>query len=251
MPSVICRAADDLADRAADLFIQEANAATIARGRFTVALSGGSTPEKMYTLLAAPDRRSRIDWSRVYVFFGDERTVPANDPRSNFGMAQRTLLAGGAILADHVFSVPTEGRSAGEAATEYAAILSRFFGLPPDGPAPAFDLILLGLGDDGHTASLFPGKPALQIRDTWVTSSPPGVLPPPVDRITFTFPVLNAARHAVFLVAGEKKAEVVREVLEGNPPVKERPATGVRPPHGTLTWMLDAVAASLLSTRRS
>jgi 6-phosphogluconolactonase len=247
MPIVICRDADDLAARAANLFIQEAVAAITARGRFTVALSGGSTPEKMYTLLAAPDRQSQVDWDRVYVFFGDERAVPADDPRSNFGMAQRTLLAGGAITADHVFPVPTEGRSAAEAASEYAAILSRFFGLPADGPPPAFDLILLGLGDDGHTASLFPGKPALQVRDAWVTSSSPGVLPPPVNRVTFTFPILNAARHAVFLAAGEKKASVVREVLDGSPSVAMHPAVDVHPSDGTLTWMLDTAAASLLS----
>jgi 6-phosphogluconolactonase len=250
MSIVICRDADDLADRAADRFIEVAGGAIRKRGRFTVALSGGSTPERMYTLLAAPPRRERVDWGRVYMFFGDERAVPADDPRSNFGMAQRTLLAGGEMPADHVFAVPTEGRTATEAAAEYEGILSRFFGQPPDGPPPILDLILLGLGDDGHTASLFPGKPALRVRDAWVTASPPGILPPPLDRVTFTFPVLNAARHAVFLVSGEKKAPVVREVLEGGPSIEEYPAAGVRPADGTLTWMLDAAAASHLSGSR-
>jgi 6-phosphogluconolactonase len=249
MSIVICRDADDLATHAADRFIRIANEAVAARGRFTVALAGGSTPARMYTLLAAPDRREPVDWSQVYLFFSDERAVPADDSCSNYGMAQRTLLAGGEISADHVFPVPTGGRSAAEAAAEYAGILSRFFGLPPAGPPPVFDLILLGLGDDGHTASLFPGKPALWVRDAWVTSSPPGILPPPVDRITFTFPVLNAARYVAFLVSGAKKATVVRAVLESGPGTETYPAADVRPTDGTLLWMLDDAAASLLSNQ--
>src|SRR6478752_4836868 len=111
-----------------------ADLASQAAGLFTVALAGGSTPEKTYTLLAAPDRREQVDWSPVYVFFSDERAVPADDPRSNFGMAQRTLLAGGEMSADHIFPVPTEGRTAAEAATEYADILSRFYVQPSGGP---------------------------------------------------------------------------------------------------------------------
>ena len=120
---------------------------------------------------------------------------------------------------------------------------------PPDGPPPALDLILLGMGDDGHCASLFPGMPTLHVEDRWVVSSPPGTLPPPVDRITCTFPVLNAARQVVFLVNGEKKAAPVQDIFEGGAGIDQHPAAGVRPTNGTLTWLLDEAAASRLKSR--
>lgn len=243
---VICPA-DQLAARAADRIIASAAAAIRSRGRFTLALSGGSTPEKTYGLLASPERSTRLDWSKIYLFFGDDRFVPHDDPRSNCEMATRSLLSKAPIEDDHVFRIPTNLASPDEAAKQYAQTLATFFGVPVDGPPPAFDLILLGLGDDGHTASLFPGKPAIEEKKAWLAASPPGVLPPPVDRVTFTFPVLNAAREALFLVGGAGKAMVVKSVLEGGATIDKAPAAGVRPVNGKLTWMLDEAAAAQLT----
>ena len=142
--------------------------------------------------------------------------------------------------------MPTEAASPAVAAQAYAAELARFFAVDAAGPPPTLDLVLLGLGDDGHTASLFPGQPALDERRAWVTWSPPGVLPPPVDRVTLSYATLNAARQVLFLVSGRKKAAVLRDVLAGSADPHERPAAGVRPTHGTVTWLVDADAASLL-----
>jgi 6-phosphogluconolactonase len=236
---------DDLAGRAAGLIRAAAAVAVGERGRFTLALAGGSTPEKAYRLLAADDGAR---WDRTLLFFGDERFVPADDPRSNLAMVRRSLLTG-PVTAARVFPVPTARPSAADAARAYAATLAAELGVPPDGPPPRFDMVLLGLGDDGHTASLFPGQPALSERDAWVVSSPPGVLPPPVDRVTFTFPTLNAARAVLFLVAGANKAEALRDVLEGGADRERRPAAGVRPTAGSVTWLIDEAAAGLLSRR--
>ena len=246
----ICKNADALAARAADVIVAAARQAIAERGRFTLVLSGGSTPEKTYRLLAARERSAQIDWARTFLFFGDERCVPPEDPASNFGMARRSLLDSVQVPQSNVFPTPTVGVSPAAGAAAYGHTMAQFFAIEPDTfPPPRFDLVLLGLGDDGHTASLFPGKPAVHVADQWVTWSPPGVLPPPVDRITLTFPVLNAARQVVFLVAGEKKAQVLREVLEDNPPADKYPAAGVRPVKGTLTWLIDELAASKLTRR--
>lgn len=243
----ICADADELAARAADLFVQAAHNAVAARGRFTVALAGGSTPEAMYRLLAQAPRREQAPWADTFVFFGDERFVPPGDEqRSNVGMARRALLDHVPLPATgHVFAVDTTNAPRAEAAAHaYANTLAAFFGRPdPSGPPPVFDLVLLGLGDDGHTASLFPGMPALHVNDRWVVASPPGVLPPPVDRITLTFPVLNAARQVVFLVAGDKKAPALAAVLQNGADPSAHPAAGVRPANGTLTWLVDEAAA--------
>ncbi|HQT94709.1 MAG TPA: 6-phosphogluconolactonase [Thermoanaerobaculaceae bacterium] len=247
----ICKDGDDLAAHAADLIVQAAQTATRARGRAMLALAGGSTPEKTYSALAQPGHRIRIDWVRTFLFLGDERFVPPDDPSSNFAMVQRTLLAPVSAPAGHAFSVPTQLGTAAAAASAYAAALTEAFGIGKvDGP-PRFDLILLGLGEDGHTASLFPGAASLSVTDRWVVASPPGTLPPPVERITLTFPVLNAAREIVFLVSGQNKAEALRDVLEGNPSREQRPAVWVRPVDGTLTWLVDEGAASRLTRRGS
>ncbi len=164
-------------------------------------------------------------------------------------MARRSLLSQVPILDAHVFPVPTDTANPEESAIAYAKTLSEVFHTPLDGPAPELDLILLGLGDDGHTASLFPGMPSLAVTDQWVVSTPPGVLPPPVDRITLTFPVLNAARQVVFLVVSAKKAAVVREILQGGADIAQHPAAGVQPTAGILTWFLDKSAAGLLTEK--
>jgi 6-phosphogluconolactonase len=247
VPDVLrCHDSDDLARQAADLFVHAVGEAVRGRGRCFVALSGGSTPEKMYAVLARPEWARRVAWGRTLLFFGDERLVPHDDPRSNYGLARRALLAPAAVPDANVFPIPTD-RSADECAAAYAATLAKLFGATPDGPPPRFDLVLLGLGDDGHTASLFPGAPALDVTDAWVTASPPGALPPPVERVTLTYPVLNAARSVVFLVAGPNKAEALRDVLEGAASPQRRPAAGVRPAEGSVTWLVDAAATAGLT----
>ena len=243
----ICRDGDDLAARAADLVVRTAEAAVRARGRAMLALAGGSTPKATYGLLVQPARRERIDWARTYLFFGDERFVPPGDPSSNLVMVEQALLAPAAVPAGHAFAVPTRLATAAAAAAAYAALLAAAFGIgEADGP-PRFDLVLLGLGEDGHTASLFPGAAALSVTDRWVVASPPGTLPPPVERVTLTFPVLNAARAVLFLVSGASKAAALRDVLEGRPTREQRPAAGVRPADGTLTWLVDEAAAGRLT----
>jgi len=240
---------DALAAHAADLFAQAAREAISARGRFTVALTGGSSPKGTYERLAQPPLSGGIDWANVFVFLGDERFVPYDDERSNYGMCRSLLLDHVPLVPDQVFPIPTDTATPGEAALAYAETLSRVFARPSDGPPPALDLILLGMGDDGHCASLFPGMPTLHTSDRWVIASPPGTLPPPVDRVTCTFPVLNAARQVIFPVTGEKKAAPVRDIFEGGATVEQHPAAGVHPTNGTLTWLLDEAAASGLKNK--
>jgi 6-phosphogluconolactonase len=243
---IICQDRGELAARAADLVIQCANDALERREQFTLVLSGGSTPQPAYALLARPDRAAAIGWSKTYILFGDERFVPPDDDRSNFAMAHGTLLSRLPIPPSHVFRVPAEAGSAAEAASMYASRLARSFSSGAGGAPPRFDLVLLGLGEDGHTASLFPGAETLREDGAWVAWSPPGALPPLVDRITLTYPVFNAARHVAFLVAGENKAAALREVLDGSADPERRPAAGIRPVDGTLTWLVDRSAAKLL-----
>jgi ribulose-phosphate 3-epimerase len=244
---IVLEDADRLAQSAAELIVRTGREAIDQRGRFLLVLAGGSTPEKAYALLAEPQRASALDWTRTYVFFGDERLLPPDDPRSNFGMARRALLDRVPLPASQVFAIVTVAVTAAEAAEVYAARLTRFFpeatGLSP----PRFDLVLLGLGEDGHTASLFPAAAALEVQDAWVAGTPPGRLPPPVDRVTLTYPALNAARRVAFLVAGKNKAAVARAVIEGRAERNRYPAAGVRPTDGTLAWLLDEAAAGELS----
>jgi len=242
---------DALALRAAQAFADAARESIAARGRFTVALGGGSTPEKTYRLLAAAPYDREVDWSRIYAFVGDERFVPADDPRSNIGMAVRTLISKVPIAPDHVFPVDTTLPTATEAALAYAETLKEVFGadVTADHGMPIFDLILLGLGDDGHTASLFPHAKALLESQASVVASPPGVLPPPVERVTLTFPAINAARAVLFLIAGTNKAEALTDILVHDPPIATRPAAGVIPFAGTLTFLVDEAAAAGLENK--
>ncbi|BDI32994.1 6-phosphogluconolactonase [Capsulimonas corticalis] len=243
MPTVIhFDSKEALSAAAADAIIDAAAQAIAADGRFLFVLAGGSTPEQTYKLLAASERRDRIDWSRTYVFFGDERLVPHDDKRSNYGMAWESLLKDVPLPADHIFPIHTDLPGA-EAAQQYADTLTAFFG---DGAAPSFHVTLLGLGDDGHTASLFPGMPSLHETKALAVATPPGVLPPPVDRITLTFPVLNASRIALFLIAGESKAAPVQAILETAASVDAYPAAGVTAPGGEVRWMADRAATSKL-----
>jgi 6-phosphogluconolactonase len=228
---------EELAQTAAHEFAARAAEAIGERGRFAVVLAGGSTPRATYMILAR-DYRDTIDWKEVHVFFGDERSVPPDDDDSNYKMARESLL-------DHV-PLGSVHRMQGElppdeAAEAYDQELRDFFG-PED--LPRFDLILLGTGDDGHTASLFPETSALEVHDRWVVANP--VLKLETIRITLTVPVINAARAVYFLVAGEGKAVPVAEILEGDPDPREYPASLIQPANGP-TWMLDHAAASGLT----
>lgn len=242
-----------LALAAARHFVRAANAAIGARGRFTVALAGGSTPAELYRLLSQVPFREQIDWSRTLIFFGDERCVPPDHLWSNYRMARETLLDAVPLPPANVHRMAGELDPAA-GALAYAAALRCAFDLRGAG-RPVFDLILLGMGDDGHTASLFPGMAAPhERRRIVVASAVPAYVQPAVPRITLTFPVLNAARHVLFLVAGAGKAEKVRVILgdlrtgyseRSAAESKDLPAGRVQPTHGTLTWLLDRAAAGL------
>jgi 6-phosphogluconolactonase len=230
----------DLFRGAADEFVRLGCDATSAHGRFTVALSGGSTPRSLYSLLAKD--YADFSWSRTFLFFGDERHVPPTDPDSNYRMVNEALLSHLPIPAGNVYRVHAENPDAALAAAEYEERLRRFFNLQP-GEFPRFDLIFLGLGPDGHTASLFPDSEGLKEQSRLVIAN--WVEKFKTHRITFTFPVLNHAAEVMFLASGPDKAEMVREVLEGKnaPPL---PAQQVQP-DGRLVWMLDEAAAAKLS----
>ena len=227
--------AGGLAEAAARAFVEEATGAIAERGRFAVALAGGSTPKATYEVLAR-DHAGDVDWPNVHVFFGDERTVPPDHEDSNYRMAREALL-------DHV-PVGSVHRMRGElppdeAAASYEGELIVFFGEVP----PVLDLVMLGIGEDGHTASLFPETPALGVTDRLAVANPVPKLD--TTRLTLTVPVLNAAREVRFLVAGAGKAEALAEILEGDATSNAYPAKLVRPPGGP-TWMVDRAAARAL-----
>ena len=228
---------------AAEEVVRLANQAVAERGRFTIALSGGSTPKSLYNLLAT-NARTTLPWDRMYFFWSDERHVPATDPDSNYRMASEAMLSKVPVPAGNVFRVPTENPDAAE---EYESTLRKFFQLGP-GQFPQFDLILLGMGPDGHTASLFPGTAGLQEKTRLVIAN--WVEKLKTHRLTFTFPVLNAARSVAFLVSGTDKAPVLRAVLEEKVPGEQYPAKLVQPTDGKLIWFLDRAAASALSQQK-
>ncbi len=216
------------------MFAEEAAKNIREKGRFAVALTGGSTPQTLYQLLASR-YRDALEWEKVYVFFGDERTVPPDHKDSNYRMAYRTLLS--RVPVRSVNRVRCELNPT-EAANLYEEELETFFGGPP-----RFDLILLGVGGDGHTASLFPRTPALDARERFVVENPVEKLG--TIRITLTVPAINAASRVVFLVTGERKAQALKEILEGEADPHEYPAKLIEPA-GELVWMVDRAAARLL-----
>jgi 6-phosphogluconolactonase len=233
--------AGDLYRAAAEEFIRAARSAIGAQGRCAVALSGGSTPQALYSLLAT--RYHDFAWNRVFFFFGDERHVPPTDPESNYRMANEALLSKIAVPAENVFRVPAENPDAEAAASSYEGQLRKFFELRP-GEFPRFDLILLGIGPEGHTASLFPDSPAIAEESRLVVAN--WVAKFNTHRITFTFPVLNRASEIMFLASGADKADILHEILETKrtPPL---PAQRVQPSDGKLLWMLDEAAAAKLT----
>ena len=234
----ILNSADELFRAAAEEFAGRAAEAVQLRGRFCVALSGGSTPKTLYALLAS-GAIPGIPWDKIFLFWGDERHVPPDDPESNYRMVKESLLAKISLPAGNVFRIKAEDTDAARAAADYERTLVSFFGLQ-SGEFPRFDLILLGLGPEGHVASLFPGSAAMNEKKRLVVSN--WVEKFKTDRITFTFPVLNHAACVMFLASGQGKAAIVKQVLEddGEP----LPAKLVQPEDGDLLWFLDKDAAS-------
>ena len=232
---------ESLSHAAAELFLKAATEAFEARGRFVVALSGGSTPRRAYELLAQPPLTARVDWSAVHVFWSDERCVPPEDSRSNERLARQALIDHVPIPLGQVHPFRCRGDAA-KAALHYESLLIKFFGAEP----PRFDLILLGLGRNAHTASLFPHTSALADSGRWTASV--SLAEEGVDRVTFSPTLINHARFVVFLVAGADKAAVLAEVLEGPLEPDRLPAQLIRP-EGITHWLVDREAAGLLQRK--
>jgi 6-phosphogluconolactonase len=227
----------ELFSAAAKKFCSAGLSAIQDHGRFTVALSGGSTPRGLHQELVT-HFSSQLQWDKVFFFWGDERHVPPDSSDSNYRMAKETLLSKLPIPPENIFRVPAELPDARQAAAKYEQTIQKFFHLGPDA-FPRFDFILLGMGPDGHTASLFPGTAALQEKDHLVVAN--WVEKLNAFRITFTYPVLNNAACVMFLVSGDEKAEMVRRALKD--PAANLPCQKVRPVHGELLWYLDKGAA--------
>lgn len=234
----------DLFQTAAQDFVTLANDAIAVRGKFTVALSGGTTPKGMFALLASAAFPS-VPWERIFFFWSDERHVPPNDPDSNYRMANEAMLSKVPVPAENIFRIRAEEKDANIAAREYEQTIQNFFGLKP-GEFPRFDLIHLGMGPDGHTASLFPGSAGLEEQSRLVIAN--WVEKFKTSRITFTYPVLNHAACVELLVGGIDKAPAVHEILEN--PQSGLPAQRVRPTDGNLIWLLDRAAASALTSQK-
>ena len=228
---------------AAEEIVKLANESVAARGRFTIALSGGSTPKSLFNLLAT-NAKSTLPWERMFFFFGDERHVPPTDPDSNYRMANEAMLSKVPVPTANVFRMEAENPDAAAAAAAYEQTLRKFFQVAA-GETPKFDLILLGMGPDGHTASLFPGTAALQEKSRLVLAN--WVEKLKTHRLSFSLPLINAARCIAFLVSGTDKAPALKAVLEGNAPGEQYPAKLIAPKDGKLIWFLDRAAASGLS----
>ena len=214
----------ELSAAAAEEVVRAANQAVAERGRFTIALSGGSTPRNLFNLLAT-NAKATLPWDRTFFFWSDERHVGPDDPDSNYRMANEAMLSKVPVAAGNVFRIAAENPDAAAAAQQYEQTIRKFFHI--DSEIPQFDLILLGMGPDGHTASLFPGTAALQEKSKLVVAN--WVEKLKTHRLTFTLPLLNAAREVAFLVSGTDKASVLKTVLEENAPGEQYPSKLVNP----------------------
>lgn len=237
---------DAVARAAADFFVTLAPQPQGEKRPFYVALAGGTTPKALYELLASAEYRNRVDWDQVSFFFGDERAVPPDHPDSNYRTAHEALFRPLSISDKRVYRMKGELPDLEAAAVDYERTLQSIF----DGErVPHFDLVFLGMGPDGHTASLFPGHPALAERKRWVAPVMDAPKPPP-RRLTLTVPVLNAAKLVLFMATGADKAQALREVLEGNSSPDQYPAKHVRPGADRLVWLVDEAAGGALSRRQ-
>jgi 6-phosphogluconolactonase len=241
--------AEQVSRTAAEDFVTLAGQAIKGRGRFTVALAGGSTPERLYQLLAEPPFRDQVDWPKVEFFWGDERAVAPDHDKSNYRMANAALLSKIKPPAGHVHRMQAERADRDKAAAEYQEEIARVFGVPADGEPPVFDLILLGMGPDGHTLSLFPQSPAMKEEKRWIVANyvakfdkPEPTMP--ANRVTMTFRIANRCRVAMFLVAGADKTDMLVRVLEGPPDPENLPSQRIQPVSGELIWLLDEKAAA-------
>ncbi len=241
MPIAVYPDTNTLSQQAAQFIVRLANESIVTHGRFSIALSGGSTPRVLYGLLGSEPYRDQIDWSKVDIFWSDERCVPPDSADSNYHMAQEVLLSRVPLSPQQVHRMPADQPDHDAAAQGYTHEMRQSFGT--DG-IPRFDLIQLGMGPEGHTASLFPHQASLHEQQRLVMYV--NVPKPPPPRLTFTPPILNAARHVLFLVTGAEKADAVQAVLEGDYNPEEYPAQIVRPASGDVVWMLDEAAAGKL-----
>ncbi len=240
---------DEAARVAAELLASVGCEASAARGQFTLALSGGTTPRRLYDVLAGPLQMEKVPWHDTQVFFGDERDVPADHPDSNYRMAREALLDSVPIPLEAVHPMLADATDLDAAAADYAHRLADYVPAGPDG-VPVLDLVLLGMGSDGHTASLFPGTTALDETQQLVVSQPVPALGR--DRMTLTFPIINAARNVLFLITGRDKAEAVKSVLDADPAIASRlPAGRVQPADGQLMFVLDHDAAAMIPHKRT
>ncbi len=235
-----------LSQHAAEYIMRIAKESIDLHGRFTIALTGGTTPGEAYSLLASEPIRSQIDWQRVYIFWGDERCVPHTNPESNYYLAQQVLFDKVAIPKSQIHPVPADQPDRDAASQAYTVELHQAFGT---NGVPSFDLIHLGMGPEGHTASLFPHQASLHEKHRLVM--PVSVPKPPPDRLTFTPPLLNAARNVLFLVTGSEKADALHAVLEGEYQPNEYPAQIVHPTNGEVVWMVDRAAAQNLQANKT
>lgn len=239
---LVARDTESAYSLSAQTIVDLAHQAVNARGKFTIALSGGSTPKKLYELLVSPAWQPKMPWSQTEFFWGDERYVPSTDSSSNFNMTQQAMLSKVSVPAERVHRVLTE-KEAQECAAQYEQEVRKIVPAGSDG-TPQFDLILLGLGTNGHTASLFPYQPALHEKKKLVIAE--YIDEVKMTRVTFSAALINAAHQIVFVSLGEDKATVVREVVTGPFDPERLPAQLVRPAHGKLTWILDAGSAGKL-----
>ena len=236
---------DAIAKRAAQDFLQSATQAVSEKSSFTVALSGGSTPKALYSLLATDAAlRSQLPWDKMYMYFGDERSVGPDHADSNFRMATETMLSTVPIKPEQVFRIKGEYKDTEKAAQEYEQVLRTSFKIA-EGQFPRFDLVFLGIGNEGHTASLFPGTQALLETKRLAVRNWVGKLY--TNRITLTAPVINNAARVIFMVTGADKALALKGILEGPYEPDQLPAQLIQPPNGKLLWLVDTVAGGMLS----
>ncbi len=236
---------DAIAKRAAQDFLQSATQAVSEKGSFTVALSGGSTPKALYSLLAGDSAlRSQLPWDKMYMYFGDERSVGPDHADSNFRMASETMLSKVPLKPEQVFRIKGEYKETEKAAQEYEQVLRTSFKIA-EGQFPRFDLVFLGIGNEGHTASLFPGTKALHETKRLVARNWVGKLY--TNRITLTAPAINNAARVIFMITGADKAPALKGILEGPYEPDQLPAQLIHPPNGKLVWLVDTIAGGMLS----